>query len=207
MQNKNSLPCLLDQNIREALKKSLRNQDSSAAIIDELPLLRGRGRADLAFVNGEMWGFEIKSEADSLVRLGVQADNYESVFEFNTIVAAKKHLRLARKRIPQNWGIIEARQVDGETKLHPIRQAQRNNKLSNSALERILWKNECIKILRKMGVEVRPQMPVAEIWSLMEELNTRQLCDEVREALKRRHVKVAEQQTLYDGLHTTVATE
>jgi hypothetical protein len=207
MQNKNSLPCLLDQNIREALKKSLRGQDSSAAIIDELPLLRGRGRADLAFVNGEMWGYEIKSEADSLVRLGVQAENYESVFEFNTIVAAKKHLRLARKRIPQNWGIIEARQVDGETKLRPRRQAQRNNKLSNSALARILWKNECVRILRKMGVEVRPQMPVATIWSLMEELNTRQLCDEVREALKRRYAKVAEQQTLYDGLHTTVAIE
>lgn len=207
MQNKNSLPCLLDQNIREALKKSLRDQDSSAAIIDELPLLRGRGRADLAFVNGEMWGFEIKSEADSLVRLGVQADNYESVFEFNTIVAAKKHLRLARKRIPQNWGIIEARQVDGETKLHPRRQPQRNNKLNNSALARILWKNECVKILRKMGVEVRSQMPVAKIWSLIEELNTRQLCDEVREALKRRYAKVAEQQTLYDGLHTTVAIE
>jgi hypothetical protein len=207
MQNKNSLPCLLDQHIREALKKSLRDQDSSAAIIDELPLLRGRGRADLAFVNGEMWGFEIKSEADSLVRLGVQADNYESVFEFNTIVAAKKHLRLARKRIPQNWGIIEARQVDGETKLHPRRQPQRNNKLNNSALARILWKNECVKILRKMGVEVRSQMPVAKIWSLIEELNTRQLCNEVREALKRRYATVAEQQTLYDGLHTTVAIE
>jgi len=118
MQNKNSLACLLDQNIREALKRTLREQDSSAAIIDELPLLRGRGRADLAFVNGEMWGFEIKSEADSLVRLGVQADNYESVFEFNTIVAARKHLRLARKKIPTNWGIIEARQIDGETRLH-----------------------------------------------------------------------------------------
>lgn len=207
MQNKNSLPCLLDQNIREALKKSLREQDGSAAIIDELPLLRGRGRADLAFVNGEMWGFEIKSEADSLVRLGIQADNYESVFEFNTIVAAKKHLRLARKRIPQNWGIIEARQVDGETKLHHRRQPQRNHKLNNSALARVLWKNECVKILRKMGVEVRPQMPVSQLWSLMEGLNTRQLCDEVREALKRRYAKVDEQQTLYDGLHTTVAIE
>ena len=58
-----------------------------------------------------------------------------------------------------------------------------------------------------MGVEVRSQMPVAKIWSLIEELNTRQLCNEVREALKRRYAIVAEQQTLYDGLHTTVAIE
>jgi hypothetical protein len=207
MQTKNLQDCLLDQNIREALRKTLREQDSSAAIIDELPLLRGRGRADLAFVNGELSGFEIKSEADSLVRLGIQADNYESVFEFNTIVAAKKHLKLARKKIPQTWGIIEAKQVDGQTTLHHRRQPQRNNKLKTSALARLLWKNECLTILRKMGVEVRQQMPVAKLWTLVETMSTRQLCDEVREALKRRHARVAVQQTLYDDLRTTVTIE
>lgn len=207
MQPKHSTPPLLDEHIREALKTVLRNQDSSAAIIDELPLFRGRGRADLAFVNGELSGYEIKSEADSLVRIGIQADNYESVFEFNTIVAAKKHLKVARRKIPQNWGIIEARFVDGKTELRQKRQPQRNNKLNNSALARLLWKNECLTVLRKIGIEARQQMPVAKLWTLIESMNTQQLCDEVREALKRRHAKVAVQQTLYDGLHTTVAIE
>ena len=87
--------CLLDEHIREALKTALRGQDNAAAIIEEMPLLRGRGRADLAFVNGRLCGFEIKSEADSLIRLGMQTENYEAVFEFNTIVAAQKHLTLA----------------------------------------------------------------------------------------------------------------
>ena len=207
MQTKNRQDGLLDQNIREALRKTLRELDSSAAIIDELPLLRGRGRADLAFVNGELSGFEIKSDADSLVRLGIQADNYESVFEFNTIVAAKKHLKLARKKVPRTWGIIEARQVNGETQLHHRRQPQRNNKLNNSALARLLWKNECLSILRKMGVAVRQQMPVAKLWTLVETMGTRHLCDEVREALKRRHARVALQQTLYDDSRTTVTIE
>jgi hypothetical protein len=207
MRTQNPAECLLDQDIREALKKTLREQDSTAAIIDELPLLRGRGRADLAFVNGELSGYEIKSEADSLVRLGIQTDNYESVFEFNTIVAAKKHLKLARKRIPHTWGIIEARQVDGKTELRPKRQPQRNHKLNNSALARLLWKNECLAVLRKMGIESRQQMPVAKLWSLMETIGTQQLCDEVREALKRRQARLAVQQTLYDGLRTTVTIE
>lgn len=200
MQSTHPTQCLLDQDIREALKTILREQDSSAAIIDELPLLRGRGRADLAFVNGELCGYEIKSEADSLVRLGIQADNYESVFEFNTIVAAKKHLNLARKKIPQTWGIIEAKQVNGKAELHPRRQPQRNHKLNNYALTRLLWKNECLSVLRKMGGDVCQQTPVARLWTLLETMDTQQLCDEVRKALKHRQVRAALQRTLYDGL-------
>lgn len=202
-----SATCLLDQPIREALKKTLRQQDSSAAIIDELPLLRGRGRADLAFVNGELCGYEIKSEADSLVRLGVQADNYESVFEFNTIVAASKHLNLAMKKIPLTWGVLEVIRINGETELHPKRAPQRNNKMSNYALARLLWKNECLSILRRTGIEAHYRMPVSKLWTLLETVNTQQLCDEVRNALKHRQARVVLQQTLYDGLRTTVATE
>jgi hypothetical protein len=197
-----STPCLLDQDIRVALKKTLREQDSTAAIIDELPLMRGQGRADLAFVNGELCGFEIKSEADSLVRLGVQADNYESVFEFNTIVAAKKHLKLARKKLPQSWGIIEARQVHGTTELNPRRQPQRNYKLSKPALIRLLWKNECRLILNKAEIRTGAHTPVIELWNLLESLSIEQLCNEVREALKHRQAKAAQQQTPCDDLHT-----
>ena len=47
---------ILDQDIREALKRTLREQDNTAAIIDELPLLRRRGRADIACVKGELSG-------------------------------------------------------------------------------------------------------------------------------------------------------
>jgi hypothetical protein len=203
-----STACLLDEHIREALKKNLRQQDSTAAIIDELPLMRGRGRADLAFVNGELCGFEIKSEADSLVRLGSQTGNYESVFEFNTIVAAPKHLELASHRLPTTWGIIEAfRDLNGRTKLVPRRPAQRNHKLDNRALARLLWKNECLSILRKMEIETRPHAPVIELWNMIESLGTPLLCVEVREALKRRQTKVVAQQTPCDGLHTTGAIE
>jgi hypothetical protein len=189
------------------LRRALRAQDATAAIIDELPLLRGRGRADLAFVNGDLCGYEIKSEADSLVRFGVQADNYESVFEFNTIVSVKKHLDRAMPKIPETWGVMEARQADGQIELHTLREPQRNSKLKNSALVRLLWKDECVAVVRKMGLEARCKTPVAKLWSLIETIDTSRLCDEVRNALKQRQGRVALQQTLYDGSHTIGAIE
>jgi hypothetical protein len=207
MQPANSTLCLLDQDIREALKNLLRGQDNTAAIIDELPLMRGRGRADLAFVNGELWGFEIKSEGDSLVRLGVQRANYEDVFEFNTLVAVRKHLRLARQRIPRTWGIIEAKRINGKIELLQCRQAQRNHSINNSALARLLWKNECRYVLRGAQIHTDPHTPVIELWNLIQSLDSKHLCTEVREALKRRQAKAAPQRTLYDDSHTIVATE
>jgi hypothetical protein len=199
--------CLLDEDIREALRKTLREQDGTAAIIEEMPLLRGKGRADLAFVNGELSGYEIKSEADSLVRLGTQAENYESVFEFNTLVAAAKHLKLARRRLPKTWGIIEAKQVDGRIELIPRRSAQRNHKLCNSALARLLWKSECLKILNKTAIRVRPKAPVIKLWNLMESLPTEQLCNEVRKFLKLRQSKVDAQRIPCGGLHSIAPIE
>jgi len=202
-----SSSCLLDGHIRETLKITLREQDNAAAIIEEMPLLRGRGRADLAFVNGQLCGFEIKSEADSLIRLGMQTENYEAIFEFNTIVAAQKHLTLARERLPRTWGIIEAKQVDGKIQLLPHRRALRNGNINNSALARVLWKNECLLILRSVGFQTRPTMPVIRLWELVESIDTRKLCRFVREALKRRQVKAAQLQIPYDDSHTTVAIE
>jgi hypothetical protein len=184
--------CLLDQHIREALRTRLYELDSTASIIEEMPLLRGKGRADLAFVNGSLCGYEIKSGADSLVRLGMQTQNYEAVFELNTLVAANRHIALAKKRLPETWGIIEAKQIDGRIELRQHRKALRNSKFSKSALARLLWKNECLRILRMNGVEVRPNASVLEVWNFVETLETKRLCHGVREALKRRPVRVAE---------------
>jgi hypothetical protein len=200
------VPCLLDQHIREALKITLREQDSTGTIIDELPLLRGRGRADLAFVNGNLCGYEIKSEADSLVRLGMQTQNYETTFEFNTIVAAKKHLDLAFHRLPKTWGIIEAKQLKGRTVLRLHRKASRNLNLTTSALARLLWKGECLRLVRKNGVKVSSNISVIELWNLMELMNLSDLCREVRAALKRRPLKVAAPQIPDGDSRTTVAT-
>jgi hypothetical protein len=194
---------MLDEDIRYALKCALWNRDSAAAIIEELPLLRGRGRADLAFVNGELCGYEIKSDVDSLVRLGTQAEHYQSVFEFITLVAARKHLKHARNRIPRSWGIIEAEEIEGRVSLRERRKPRRNRSIDGAALARILWKRECLRILPKQGIKVPPQTPIRDLWTLVESLPVRTLCDEVRRALKLRLGITDSPQTQRDDSRTT----
>jgi hypothetical protein len=198
---------VFDEDIRFVLKCFLRDKDGTAAILEELPLLRGRGRADLAFVNGELCGYEIKSDADSLVRLGTQTDHYQSVFEFVTLVAARKHLKHARKRIPRSWGIIEAQEINGQVILRERRKPQRNRFIDKAALARILWKKECLRILSKLGMRTSSCTPVREIWRLIESLPSQTLCDEVRQALKARFGIAEAPKTQRDDSSTIVAIE
>jgi hypothetical protein len=199
--------CALDGEIRATLKLNLRQTDRTAAIIEELPLLRGRGRADIAFVNGKFSGYEIKSEADSLVRLGTQTEHYQSVFEFITLVVAKKHLKHARKRIPAHWGIIEVIESHGQVLLHERRKARANRYLDKMALSRMLWKRECIRALSKLNIPARSQTPVRDLWKLLESLPSKKLCDEVRIALKLRHRPTDSPQIQCDDSRTTATTE
>jgi hypothetical protein len=199
---------LFDDDIRPVLIESLRAQDLSAAIFEELPIFRGRARADVAFVNGALCGFEIKSEHDSLVRLGTQTDHYQSIFEFVTLVVTRKHLKHARVRIPKTWGIIVAeRRGDGRVELYPKRRPAKNGAIKAAVLARVLWKRECLTVLANSGTKMHHRTPVRDLWSLVESLPIEHLCDEVREALKQRQRKPAQMQIQYDGSPPTAPIE
>lgn len=114
---------------------------------------------------------------------------------------------MARERLPRTWGIIEAKLVDGRIEMLPRRRPLRNHNISKSALARLLWKNECLLILRKAGVSIRSAIPVLDLWNLVESMDTQKLCHAVREALKRRQTKAVRPQIPYDGSHTIAATE
>jgi len=59
-------------------------------------------------INGELHGFELKSERDTLARLEDQAELYSQVFDRMTLIIAKRHLEKAVPKIPRWWGIIAA---------------------------------------------------------------------------------------------------
>src|SRR5689334_18909683 len=84
---------LRDKDIRSALVSHLRRTDPEVVIFHELPLSRGERRADVVAINGVLAGYEIKSDGDSLDKLKAQASEYESVFEYVTVVLARRHLR------------------------------------------------------------------------------------------------------------------
>ncbi len=59
--------------------------------ISEIPINNYSRRVDLVVVNGKLHAFEIKTEADSLVRLQGQVSSYLRFFDKVTVVCAERH--------------------------------------------------------------------------------------------------------------------
>ena len=191
-----------DRIIREALVKLLRSDDPSAAIIHELPLARGHGRADVVCVNGMMAGFEIKSDQDSLRRLTDQCQIYDRAFEQSSVVVARRHLEQVITHVPERWGIFVADQ--GPTVfITCVRPPQVNPHTDAELLTRILWKTECLRVLKHQGIHVDANTPILRLWQRLLEFPASVLAAEVRETLKQR--KAAPQLFQCDDLRTTGA--
>jgi len=81
----------------------------SDTVFSEFTVDSASRRVDLAIAKeGELWAFEIKSEADSLARLKGQADIYLKYFDKVFVVVAQKHIQSALEMLPTSialWGI------------------------------------------------------------------------------------------------------
>ncbi len=100
---------LRDSDIRAALHEWLWDahaRDTNTVILHELKIPRPSARVDIAVVNGEICGFEIKSDVDGLARLPRQVKAFSTVFDRVCVVTTRKHVASARKIIPEWWGII-----------------------------------------------------------------------------------------------------
>ena len=78
------IPLLTDTEIRTALRSRLMASDAAerdTVVLDELGVFCGQARIDLALVNGSLHGYEIKSNRDSLRRLGGQMALYSRVLD------------------------------------------------------------------------------------------------------------------------------
>jgi hypothetical protein len=139
-----------DIDIRRALLLEMENRhsgDTNTLIVEELGMCQGVARVDLAVVNGNVHGYEIKSDRDTLLRLPSQAEIYSQALEFVTIVAAPDHLKQIEILVPDWWGIWKASQHGEQVHLKPIRKAQRNPSLVPFALAQFLWRDEALAIL------------------------------------------------------------
>ena len=105
---------LRDSDIRPALRRLVRELEAGAAdsvVIEELGLSKGAVRVDVAVINGIMHAYEIKSDADSLRRLGMQAAHYGKCFDRVSLVLGSRHVELARKAVPSWWGLLRVRKT------------------------------------------------------------------------------------------------
>jgi hypothetical protein len=181
-----------DLDVRLALRRELTKQhlgDERTLIVEEMGIWSGSVRVDVAVVNGELHGFEIKSARDTLARLPAQQELYSQVFDRVTLVVADKHVEKAELVIPRWWATLLA-SSNGEcaVKLREGRPGGVNPQPDVRQIVRLLWREELIAILDRHGCSKGYRSASSDKLGgkLIQVLPFDVLRLEVREALKRR---------------------
>lgn len=144
-----------DPELRDALKRRVlvRHQhDPETRVIDELGLAHGTSRIDIAVVNGQLHGIEIKSDRDRLVRLESQMAAYNAVLDRVTLVVGARHVEAALQAVPTWWGVMLA-QVGPRGGIHfqSLQRARRNPAVEPLAVAELLWRDEALTLLEQLG--------------------------------------------------------
>ena len=183
-----------DAAVRDLLKQHLRNARLGAAtvVLDELGLCQGDVRVDVAAVNGELAGFEIKSPADGLARWPKQRRIYSKVVDRAWLVAPDNTLDSAKA--PEWWGLIRIVETRDRLGLRVAREAQLNPSPDPYSIACLLWRDEAINALAVFGLDrgVRTKRR-SVIWQrLADQVPLDDLRRAVRAALKVRPQRIAE---------------
>lgn len=178
-----------DRNVRSVLHEQLRRASEDGTIIrNELGVCAGIRRIDVAVVNGELTGYEIKSDEDTLARLAGQAEAYGQVLDRAILVTTPRHSAKAATQLPSWWGILTAHQAAGGIHLEETRSAALNQSHVPFALAQLLWRDEALDELRSRqlarGLSSKPRYYA---WlTLAEALPLSELRAVVRHRLKAR---------------------
>ena len=151
--------------LRDILEKKLkeyRKKDPKAEIFEELGVQHGTARIDYAIINGEMCGYEIKSDRDTLERLPEQVREFSEVFDKLTLVVGKRHLYHAIHEIPEWWGVMLVKENGyGKLVLQTIRKPDQNSTQKGISVARLLWREEALNILEQRnkadGIRSKPR--------------------------------------------------
>lgn len=132
-----------DRDIRDLTLKELYQKhegEKNTKIINEMGLINGQSRVDIAVVNGILHGYELKSESDNLLRLPQQIQNYNKIFERMTIVVDRKYVDAVGEIIPEWWGIKTIKK--NKTGLITLKKGRKVKTQDEEALLNLLWKEE-----------------------------------------------------------------
>ena len=196
-----------DLDIRKVLKSELLDKygnDSETIILEELGLKHGKTRIDLVIINDRMHGYEIKSDRDTLKRLPEQIQIYSSIMDRVTLIVGYRHAYNALKMIPEWWGVRLAEQNNksGTVVLSDARSPGNNPRVDIIAVVSLLWRNEALDILEKIGQAngVRSKTKTDIYHRLIEVVKHESLRAMVRQRLKSRKGWLFDaQQTSYGG--------
>lgn len=128
------------------------NKGHNYKIIPELTICDGLSRVDLAVANGNLFGYEIKSDADTLNRLPLQQEFYNKTFDKVFIVVGERYQNIIENYVPDWWGVYVAIHDDKNNVVIKQKKRGRKNKfISAESLLELLWKDEVKLLLKKNG--------------------------------------------------------
>lgn len=180
-----------DIDIRIELKRKFAIQyppSSDTLIIEEMGLCQGISRVDIAVINGEINGYEIKSESDTLERLPGQVEIYSQVLDNVTLVAGKNHLNKIYDIIPKWWSVLIAEYQQDKVKIYKEREGYSNPSVNPFSLAQLLWREEALEILNRFdiakGLQSKPRRILWE--KLAQYFSVPELKSLVRDKIKSR---------------------
>jgi hypothetical protein len=142
-----------DSDIRPVLKNRLaldHQADPSTFVTEELGLLHGMVRIDVAVINTIFHGYEIKSDHDTLKRLPVQISVYSSVLDRVTLLVGYRHAYEALMMVPEWWGVeLVNKRKDGSVHFEEARESQLNPTPDFNAIAALLWRKEALEVLEQ----------------------------------------------------------
>lgn len=144
---------MLDKDIREPLFDFLEEFYGKIRIFEEK--ITGLSRTDaLGVIDGQLIGFEIKSDHDTYARLKRQTADYDELCDVNYLVIGKSHRKQADQHIPKHWGIIcvyEEGMGDGII----------------VEIDQIPGINPNVKLARQLDLLWRPELALLQKWNEM----------------------------------------
>lgn len=193
-----------DKDVRESVWRWLEvahQGDPDTLMLDELGILNGTTRIDIAVINGQIEGYELKSERDTLERLPAQRDLYNKVIDRISLVVAENHRAAAEEIIPEWWGLAVASSCRGVVEVTLERLPEMNPELDAATLASFLWRDEALAVLERYGaargVRSKPRKALYERLAIA--LDIDMLRAEVRTALKVRAGWRADRRSLQCG--------
>lgn len=142
---------LYDKDIREPLFDFLEESYGKIRILEEQVM--GQSRADIVMVVPDaLYGIEIKSDADTYVRLERQVKDYDRYYDYNIVVVGTSHANHIREHVPDWWGIITVEKEGEKTDFYLMREPKENPEMNWNHKIEILWRPELAHIqeLNKM---------------------------------------------------------
>ena len=162
---------VLHAEIRTAVRRQLvrvHGRPPRTLLRDELGLCLGATRVDVAAINGQLSGCEIKGAQDKLSRLPRQVELYSQVLDEAVLVVEPKYTARAQSYVPDWWGVWQVEPAGRRVVLTEVRPAGVNPGSDPLAVAQLLWRDEAFEELQQR--DATRGLAKATRWRLWEAL-------------------------------------